>query len=73
MERAAHLYVSYAYAKGLIMGLYHAERPGYYLEDLSVRVSLKDGLDGHGEGRPPLTKCVGPGILVLHIPVTLRL
>ena len=35
-----------------------------YLEDLSVWVSLKDGLDGHREGRPSLTKRVG--ILVRH-------
>ena len=35
-----------------------------YLENLSVWVSLKDGLDGHGEGRPSLTKRVG--ILVRH-------
>ena len=35
-----------------------------YLENLSNWVSLKDGLDGYGEGRPSLTKRVG--ILVRH-------
>ena len=40
-----------------------------YLENLSVWVSLKDGLDGHGEGRLSLTKRVG--ILVCHPVATL--
>ena len=40
-----------------------------YLEDLSIWVSLKDGLDGHGEGRPSLTKRVG--ILARHPVATL--